>query len=231
MSGINIELLDVGSFCEGKYMLQMHLWDKKLKKKWNFINVYGAAQEENKNDFLEELAKFCAKNNDPLIIGGDFNLIRFISEKNKNTGLPSHSGVFNSIIASYELIDLQLSGGKYTWSNNQTDATLEKLDRFLVTKDWEALFPRVIVYKLPREISDHNPIILSSKDDQPLRNLMFRFELSWVKHPDFSNLVKQIWEKPCHANSAFSRIQIKLKRFEQYFKGWSFNAKGEQKKI
>ena len=32
------------------------------------------------------------------------------------------------------------------------------------------------------------------------------------------------------AETAFDRIQIKLKRFKQYFKGWSFNKFGEQKK-
>lgn len=71
LSGINVDLFDVGAFHEGKYMLQLNLWDKTQKKKWNFINVYGAAQQENKDEFLAELANFCSKNNDPYVIGGD----------------------------------------------------------------------------------------------------------------------------------------------------------------
>lgn len=59
-------------------------------------------------------------------------------------------------------LDLEMSGGLYTWSNNQENPTLEKLDRILVSKNWEDIFPNVLVKKLPREISDHNPLIISS---------------------------------------------------------------------
>lgn len=91
LSGVNMDTLEVGSFTEGKYMLQLDIWDKILKKKWNFINVYGAAKEENKTEFLAELARFCANNKEPFLLGGDFNINRFASEKNKNTGVRRHS--------------------------------------------------------------------------------------------------------------------------------------------
>lgn len=70
--GINLEYLEVGSFIDGEFMLQLNLWDKKLKVKWNIITVYGAAQENRKDAFLSELANFCAKCNEPYIIGGGF---------------------------------------------------------------------------------------------------------------------------------------------------------------
>ena len=123
-----------------------------------------------------------------------------------------------------------MAGGKYTWSNNQNPPTLGRLDRILVSKTWEDLFPRTMLYKLPREVSDHNPLILSTCHQQPMPKTSFRFELSWLKDPQFNTLVQEIWNKPCLAETAFDRIQIKLKRFKQYFKGWSFNKFGEQKK-
>ena len=81
LSGINTDFLDVGVLCEGKYILQMDVWDKQLKQKWNFLNIYGAAQLEQKNEFLAELAHFCSKNNQPYLIVGDFNIVRFSSDK------------------------------------------------------------------------------------------------------------------------------------------------------
>jgi hypothetical protein len=135
------------------------------------------------------------------------------------------------VINSFELIDLHLCGGKYTWSSNQPIPTLERLDRFLVDKTWENVFPSVMTYKLPRDVSDHNAIILNHNVPQPLKNLSFRFELSWVKHPEFLPLVQELWNKACHAETAFDRIQAKLKRFKQYFKGWGFNKQGENRKI
>ena len=79
-----------------------------------FFNVYSAAQEENKDEFLAELASFCDKSLDPLLVGGDFNLIRFASEKNRNNGVHKHTDLFNSIIASQELLEIHMTGGKFT---------------------------------------------------------------------------------------------------------------------
>lgn len=141
-------------------MLQLNLWDKTSKVKWNLLIVYGAAQEENKIAFLTELSSFCSSNSKPLLIGGDFNIIRFANEKNTKDGVHRHTDLFNSLIHFYELRKIVMTGGMYTWSNNQEFAVLEKLDRVLVSKDWENIFPQAMVTKMPREISDHNPLIL-----------------------------------------------------------------------
>jgi hypothetical protein len=85
-----------------------------------------------------------------------------------------------------------MTGGLYTWSNNQEDPTLEKLDRILVSRDWEDIFPTAMVKRLPREISDHNPLILSSDCHKPLKFLQFRFELNWLDNPEFLGAVEKI---------------------------------------
>jgi exonuclease III len=84
--GINIEFLEVGSFIEGEHILQMNLWDKKLNFKWNLKTIYGAAHDEGRDGFLAEIALFCGKSKEPFLVGGDFNIIRFASEKNKTGG-------------------------------------------------------------------------------------------------------------------------------------------------
>lgn len=149
---------------------------------------------------------------------GDFSIIRFSNEINKG-GIHKHSGVFNSIINSFELIDLEMAGGEYTWSNNQKNPTLERLDRFLVSKSWEDIFPVTVVYKMPRELSAHNLLILSLTARALVKSLTFRFEVSWFKHQEFMPKVYELWNRPWHGKSAFDRIQSKLKRFKQYFKG------------
>jgi len=79
LSGVHIDKFDIGSFHEGKYILQLNLYDKEKKVKWNFLNIYGAPHEENKLEFLTELANFCSRNKDPFLVAGDFNIIRFTS--------------------------------------------------------------------------------------------------------------------------------------------------------
>ena len=92
----------------------MDLWDKQLTQKWNFLNIYGAAQEVDKNEFLAKLARFCSNNKNPYLASGDFNIIRFASEKNKPTGVHRHTDLFNSIISANNLLDIHMVGGKFT---------------------------------------------------------------------------------------------------------------------
>ena len=117
-----------------------------------------------------------------------------------------------------------MTSGMYTWSNNQDIPILEKLDRILMSKDWEDLFPQVWVRKLPREVSDHNPLILASGQHRNTKSIQFRFELSWLSNPDFITAAEKIWLKPCRATSALDKIQQKLKLLKQYFKGWFFKS-------
>jgi hypothetical protein len=228
--GVNIELYDVGSFRRREYMLQLNLWDKVNKLKWNLLIVYGAAQEENKVAFLFELSNFCSSNFEPLLIGGDFNIIRYANEKNTKDGVHRHTDLFNSLIHFYELREIDMTGGMYTWPNNQGFPVLEKLDRILVTKEWEDIFPKAMVKKLPREISDHNPLIISSGICDKAPFIHFKFDLNWLKNPVYYQKVEEIWNKPCRTKLILDKIQQKLKLFKQYFKGWGFNVQGEMRK-
>jgi hypothetical protein len=63
----------------------------------------------------------------------------------------------------YELREIYISGEQFTWSSNHKHPTLEKLDRVLMSSEWEDKFPYVQVYKLPREVSDHNPLVVSTR--------------------------------------------------------------------
>ena len=120
-----------------------------------------------------------------MIVGGDFNIIRYIKEKNSLDGVHRHTPLFNDLIRFYELTELIMAGGMFTWSNNTENPILEKLDRVLVTKEWEDLFPQVTVKRLPREVSDHNPLIVSTGKKENLPFIQFRFDLNWFKKPEF----------------------------------------------
>jgi hypothetical protein len=110
-----------------------NVFDKSLKKNWSLANVYGPAQDEFKDCFLAKLSNFCSKAKYPMLVGGDFNILRYSSDKNKRFHDNNFSSVFNLVINSYDLRELNLSGGKYTWSNNGKNPTLEKLDRVLIS--------------------------------------------------------------------------------------------------
>jgi endonuclease/exonuclease/phosphatase family metal-dependent hydrolase len=58
------------------------------------------------------------------------------------------------------LKEIRILGRQYTWANNLPDPTYEKLDRVLVTAEWDQDFPLAVVTGMNRDISDHMPLLL-----------------------------------------------------------------------
>jgi hypothetical protein len=110
-TGIKVDRFDVGNRVQGSFILQHNLWDRRLETKWNVMNVYGAAQEENKDSFLSELASFCSRSQEPYLIGVDFNIVRFSHEKNRNFTPNRFTDMFNVVISLNELREIYISGG------------------------------------------------------------------------------------------------------------------------
>ena len=85
--------------------------------------------------------------------------------------------MFNSIINNKELKELELTGRKFTWSNNQEIPLMAKFDRILVSTEWESVFPLVTVRSFPRIISDHTALIMDTCCEEVKVTKLFRFEL------------------------------------------------------
>ena len=93
---------------------------------------------------------------------------------------------------------------------------------------WEDLLPMVSVRKLVREISDHNPLLLSGGGEgrEAPKPREFHFNLAWIKDQDFLPTVSRIWSRKVHSSDPIDILNIKLKRFKNYFKGWGSNKYG-----
>jgi hypothetical protein len=61
LSDFKLDRFDVGSRSHGEFILQHNLWDKKINRKWNILNIYGATHDEDRDTFLADLASFSAK--------------------------------------------------------------------------------------------------------------------------------------------------------------------------
>ncbi|GJN39683.1 hypothetical protein PR202_gb28818 [Eleusine coracana subsp. coracana] len=128
LCGVNLDRFDVIDFIPGDFSIATTIHDKRNKMDLKLVFIYGPAHGEGREQFLLELAQICNNNKLPMLIGGAFNIRRFCSDKNKPCSLNKWSDMFNHVINTHELRDLHLNGGKYTWSNNQSNPTLEKLD-------------------------------------------------------------------------------------------------------
>jgi endonuclease/exonuclease/phosphatase family metal-dependent hydrolase len=67
---------------------------------------------------------------------------------------------FSDWIDTHNLVDLPLVGGSYTWSSGTTPPSMSRIDRVLVSLDWEAHYSNVLLKLLPWPISDHHPLLV-----------------------------------------------------------------------
>jgi hypothetical protein len=149
-----------------------------------------------------------------MLIGGDFNILRRDSDKNKPGGTNKWSSLFNSIIDVHELIELDLSGRHFTWSNNRNPPTYEKLDRFLVSPEWDLHYNNVNVIGLTRSFSDHVPLCLKTDFTSPAKR-DFRYELCWKLRPEFKSLVVNNWSLPVRRKNSIDIWKEKTKRLKK----------------
>lgn len=98
---------------------------------------------------------------------------------------------FNAIIEQAGLSELELSCRSFTWSNNKVNSVFEKLDRVLVSMDWEVHYPLSTVKAMPRALSDHVPLLLNTGNSNS-NNRSFKFELGRFLREDLYSEVSKI---------------------------------------
>jgi hypothetical protein len=155
------------------------------------------------------------------MVCGDFNLV-LRSEERTSQILWPRDRAFRSMVNDLALIDLPLSDRKYTWVNSISKA---KLDRFLISQDWNALFSTSTQSSMPTMVSDHCPIICQCSSEFSKSN-MFRFENYWLKLPEFQELVINTWQQHEKAVTP-SQIQEKLVMLRRCIAHWRRDRLGD----
>ena len=151
---------------------------------WIFTGVYGSNTDRERRALWEELVGIISWWDAPCCIGGDFNVVRFPSEKSGQGPYSTAMQDFSDFIADFGLLDTPLEGGKFTWSNNWEVPAMSRLDRFLFSIEWADHFGLINQQRLLCVLSDHFPIFLNCGriigGKRP-----FRFENMWLKAEGF----------------------------------------------
>jgi exonuclease III len=186
--GVNLLTFDIGEIEEGDFFIRFKVRHKEDDFKFNLISVYGPAQVDQKSNFLSEVVRVCSKEASPIIIGGDFNIIRRPDEKSNGNYNDRWPFLFNAVIDTLNLRELELSGRSFTWANHLQNQTFEKLDRILVCTDFESKYPLTTVNALSREISDHTPLLCCTNNSSSSYQPQFKFELGWLLRDGFCDI-------------------------------------------
>lgn len=77
-------------------------------------NVYGPSSEALKDGFINQLQGIAALVNTPWIMGGDFNLVRWMVDRSGHNANFRLMALFNDVIRNAALIDVPLENRRYT---------------------------------------------------------------------------------------------------------------------
>lgn len=127
------------------------------------------------------------------------------------------------------LINLPLKGRRYTWSraNGQHQVAMARLDRFLISTEWNATYPTSLQQSLPNTSSDHCPILYTA-ETKCNRTNFFRFENSWLRSTQLRQLVIDKWQQGEKATTP-QQLNIKLCELTREIRNWAKNRTTEMK--
>lgn len=113
--------------------------------KWVLTGVYGPTSGDRLRDFINELQFIRVRKELPWCIGGDFNEVLYMEERNRAIRRTRGMKEFCEFVDGNDLINIPMTWARFTWSNSQERSSLSKLDRFLISIEWEEYFDSVIV--------------------------------------------------------------------------------------
>nr|GFB67578.1 RNA-directed DNA polymerase, eukaryota [Tanacetum cinerariifolium] len=165
---------------------------------------------------------------------GDFNEVRYKSERFGSNFKAYDADIFNSFIHNAGLNEVHLGGSAFTWCHKSA-TKISKLDRFLVSENLLHSCSNINVISLDCYISDHRPILLREAifDYGPIP---FRFYNYWLEVDGFDKLVRDAWnDAPGNKKNAIRNFMYKLKYTKEKIRGWlstyRLNSRGALAKL
>jgi hypothetical protein len=188
--------------------------------------VYGPTRDDIQSDLWDELLDVRLQWPIPWFVFGNFNVVRFSSEWRGCSRVSPSIVEFSDFIESQNMVDLPLMGGSYTWCNGVAIPSMSRIDRILVSADWEEKYPDVVQKLMPKPISDYNPIMLEA-GGMARGKTSFKFENMRLKAPDFVDKVRAWWSSYSFSGTPSFVLAQKLKGLKGDLKVWNKQVFGD----
>ncbi|XP_023766956.1 uncharacterized protein LOC111915534 [Lactuca sativa] len=182
-----------------------------------FVNVYGPQSTFEKRKLWEELLLIKNSRIACWIVFGDFNVVRRQEERINSMFCQSSANYFNKFIELSGFHEPKMGGFRFTYFQ-KSRAKHTKLDRFLVCSEFSK-FPHISVTALPRDKSDHCPILLSQSRAK-FGPLPFNLFNSWLTGQGFDEVVSKACREFSIFDPADAKLLIKLKAIKKAIREW-----------
>ncbi|MCH83868.1 LINE-1 reverse transcriptase like [Trifolium medium] len=103
---------------------------------------------------------------------------------------------------------------------------MRRLDRVLIFFDWSDVWPNPNVWVLPRDVSDHCPLVLKY-DTINWGPKPFRFNNSWLNNKNFHGMVTKVWQDQHFFGWMGFILKERLKGLKVAIKEWNVELFGK----
>ncbi|KAE8676059.1 hypothetical protein F3Y22_tig00111634pilonHSYRG00065 [Hibiscus syriacus] len=142
------------------------------------------------NSFRVEALGFTGGGNEAWVLGGDFNSIIRLDERDGGSCRGSRvRNLFAAFVFELGLFEVDYRGPKFMWRRGNL---CKRLDRCLMNSCWANVFSGTMVLHLDRVGSDHCPLLLKAQNTTRVQgNQPFRFIAAWQDHPQFKSFLSE----------------------------------------
>lgn len=171
------QLGKVSPLARSRYVLHLVVTNVK-NESWILSTVYNSNHYQVQTTVWYELSGIASLNL-PWILIGDFNTIASLDEfqGGSRSYYRRKARVFSDFISVNNLFDVNYTGSRFTWCNNQYGVARKwaRLDRCLINSCCAAHLGKYYLKHLPRLFSDHAPLLLSLSSRIPSNKRVFSF--------------------------------------------------------
>ncbi|GAA0168213.1 hypothetical protein LIER_22979 [Lithospermum erythrorhizon] len=136
---------------------------------------------------------------------------------------------FGDCVEKVKLEDVDGKGCDFTWFRG---ATMRKLDRVMVNREWSSKYSRsYVVFEAPG-LSDHTPMSIMVEEVEVKFGSTFKFHEFWCKHAEYMELLKMVWAVKVDGNKMVVIIKklTEVKKALKEFNLKHFNKLSQQVK-
>ncbi|WMV30152.1 hypothetical protein MTR67_023537 [Solanum verrucosum] len=126
---------------------------------------------------------------------------------------------FSDFKEDMELVDMQLEDAAYTWFKGGQQEAASRIDRIVISKEWDDTFNNLKQIPLQRLGSDHIPIPLITGCWERNKSY-FKFENWWLQSEGFVDRVREWWSSFSYTGRPDYVLACKLKALKLKLKEW-----------
>jgi hypothetical protein len=189
LMGFRESMFEIGAIDTGRHFVSVDVILRTARLTLRIFGIYGPADHALSAAFLQELSLKVENTTLPIIMGGDFNLLRTEHDKNNDRINWPRLELFNNHIADWGLREIPRTGARFTWTNRQLNPVRCVLDRIFFSPTLEPHFPLCTLTAEMSLGSDHTPLIFDSGEGVPPKSNRFFFKSGWLEVEGFQELL------------------------------------------